>query len=277
MAGSCRWPVFRSKVYAGEVANAAIDAGVGGEAWIVDALLGTGIAGEIDEPSRAVIARPQRRAGKGTRRRSALGSFIATAAKPLRNCVWADVTATFVAKSTGFAAHPAPRGVARRRARDRHRHPAAPARTCAAGPPDLEVGSVLFLDPGPRGFGVGEETAHGIRDWRRRGFRPAWAWARLLNALRFVEDDVHRLPLANLGGEGFRPMPHFSSRDRTRRWVFPLHGHQLDFDVEFRGDFDVLLGRGSCRERECSFRACSVVETARCRISFSRERMSCEV
>lgn len=89
-------------VFAGDVDLSAMDTELQDAAWIVDALLGTGIAGTVREPYATVIAAINASPAKAFAVDLPSG-LDCDRGEPLGTCVRADVTATFVARKTGFA------------------------------------------------------------------------------------------------------------------------------------------------------------------------------
>lgn len=73
--------------------------------WIVDALLGTGLRGEVREPYRTAIAAINQ-SGKRVFAVDLPSGMDCNTGEPLGVCVRATVTATFVALKTGFVANP---------------------------------------------------------------------------------------------------------------------------------------------------------------------------
>lgn len=69
--------------------------------WIVDALLGTGLSGEVREPYRSIIASINS-SGRPVLAADLPSGMDCNTGQPLRVCVRADVTATFVARKVGF-------------------------------------------------------------------------------------------------------------------------------------------------------------------------------
>jgi NAD(P)H-hydrate epimerase len=88
-------------VFAGDVDLAALDAELQDAAWIVDALLGTGITGTIRGPYAKIIAAINASSSKVFAVDLPSG-LDCDRGEPLGVCVRADVTATFVARKTGF-------------------------------------------------------------------------------------------------------------------------------------------------------------------------------
>lgn len=74
-----------------------------GANWIVDALLGTGIKGELREPFKTIIATVNQSHAKVLAVDLPSGMDCDTG-KPLGECVQADVTVSFVARKLGFDA-----------------------------------------------------------------------------------------------------------------------------------------------------------------------------
>jgi NAD(P)H-hydrate epimerase len=89
-------------ILAGHVDRPALDAVLQHAAWIVDALLGTGIAGTVREPYATVISAINASPAKVFAVDLPSG-LDCDRGEPLGACVRADVTATFVARKAGFA------------------------------------------------------------------------------------------------------------------------------------------------------------------------------
>jgi len=89
-------------ILAGDIDRPALDAELQHAAWIVDALLGTGIAGTVREPYATVIAAINESPAKVFAVDLPSG-LDCDRGEPLGVCVRADVTATFVARKAGFA------------------------------------------------------------------------------------------------------------------------------------------------------------------------------
>lgn len=88
---------------AAEFSGAQWDSLLSGAAWIVDALLGTGMRGEVRSPYADVIDAINRAEARVLAVDLPSGLDCDTG-RPLGACVQADVTATFVARKRGFDA-----------------------------------------------------------------------------------------------------------------------------------------------------------------------------
>lgn len=88
---------FRGDIPAGE-----LEAELSAADWIVDALLGTGLRGDVREPSRSLIEQINA-AGKKVFAVDLPSGLDCDTGQPLGVCVRAHHTATFVAEKAGFA------------------------------------------------------------------------------------------------------------------------------------------------------------------------------
>jgi NAD(P)H-hydrate epimerase len=90
-------------VEAGGMDAEACDGELRSAAWIVDALLGTGLQGDVREPMAGVIERINR-SGRPILALDLPSGLDCDTGKPLAHCVRATATATFVARKRGFDA-----------------------------------------------------------------------------------------------------------------------------------------------------------------------------
>lgn len=88
--------------FAGEFGAAELDADLHAAEWIVDALLGTGITGNVREPLATVIGRINAAPARVLAIDLPSGLDCDTG-EPLGLCVQAELTVTFVAPKAGFA------------------------------------------------------------------------------------------------------------------------------------------------------------------------------